>query len=113
MMKSRIMFIESKSHPGGHDDRGPAWIGRVKFSKTGRTMYYRGREIRRARGGVSGCGNCYDVATGNHYWVSGPKKNGEDRHWSVNASVEIDADVREEYWTSIRQLPERASEKLA
>ena len=30
------MYIELKS---GHYNTGPAWIGRVAFSKTGRTIY--------------------------------------------------------------------------
>jgi hypothetical protein len=35
-MKRRIMYIEAK--PDGVS--GPARIGRVKFSKTGRSLYY-------------------------------------------------------------------------
>lgn len=38
MDKSRIMYVELKS---GHGDRGPAWIGRVHFNRTGRTLLYR------------------------------------------------------------------------
>ncbi len=37
---SRIMYVELKS---GYGDNGPAWIGRVTFSNTRRTLYYRGR----------------------------------------------------------------------
>ncbi len=29
------------------------------------------------------------------------------------APVEIDEDVRNEYWTEVRKLPDRASEKIA
>jgi hypothetical protein len=45
-MKSRIMYIEDKS--GGLI--GPARIGRVTFSKTGRTIYYRGRSFQSLKG---------------------------------------------------------------
>jgi hypothetical protein len=49
--------------------------------------------------------NYYDVETGERYWVSGPKRNGQDRLYG--GLVEIDEDVREEYWTEIRREPER------
>ncbi|MDQ6920604.1 MAG: hypothetical protein M3170_03265 [Candidatus Dormibacteraeota bacterium] len=87
----RIMYVELKSDQG---DRGPAWIGRVRTSKTGRTIYYRGLTLKRHQG-VSG--NHVDVATGDEYWVSGVKKDGSDRHWAGGGPVEVDWDVLEEY----------------
>ena len=42
-MKSRIMYIEFK----GHEVTGPARIGRVTFSKTGKTLYYAGKQFQR------------------------------------------------------------------
>jgi len=95
MKKSRIMYIELKS---GYDDDGPARIGRVAFSKTGRTIYYRGKAFQSLNG--SGA-NYFDVETGEEYWISGPKKNGKDRHWAGSGKVEIDEDAREEYFTDI------------
>jgi hypothetical protein len=92
LVKSRIMYIELKS---GHSDDGPAWIGRVTFSKTGRTVYYRGKSLRRASG--SWGANHIDVETGDEYWVSGVKRNREDRHWAGHGPVEVDDDVHEEY----------------
>jgi hypothetical protein len=92
-MKRRVMYVELKS---GFGDSGPASIGWVNFSKTGRTVYYRGRELRRVRGGgISG--NHVDVETDDEYWVSGVKKNGEDRHWAGVGGVEIDEDALNEY----------------
>jgi hypothetical protein len=108
-MKTRIMYIELKC-VDGHNDRGPARIGRVTFSKTGKTIRYRDLELQRGNGI---CSNYYDVNTGDEYWVSGPKKNGQDRHPVGGGPVEIDDDVREEYWTQIRNLPDRAKERLA
>jgi hypothetical protein len=35
-----LKYIELKS---GHSDNGPAWIGYVTPSKTGRTLYFNGR----------------------------------------------------------------------
>jgi hypothetical protein len=42
------------------------------------------------------------IETREEYWISGPKKNGEDRHWAGSGKVEIDEDVREEYLRDIR-----------
>lgn len=106
------MYIEQKTHPGGHDDRGPARIGRATFSKTGATIYYGGKQFQRACPGQ--CGNYFDVETGDSYWISGCKRNGSDRYsWAQRSPVEIDEDVREEYWTTIRNQPERKSEPTA
>ena len=104
------MYIELKTHRGGHDDNGPARIGRVTFSATGRTLYYRGKSLKRRRGT---CGNYQDVATGDEYWISGPKRDGGDRYAWAGAHVAIDEDIREEYWTNIRCQPERAKEPYA
>jgi hypothetical protein len=88
-----MMYVELKS---GHGDRGPAWIGRVTFSKTGRSIYYRGRELARMKGGgISG--NYMDVATREEFWVSGVKRRRSNRHWAGSGPVEIDDDVRAEY----------------
>jgi len=92
-MKSRIMYVELKT---GYSDNGLAWIGRVRFSKTGQTVYYRGKSLRRIPGGGISA-NHRDVETGEQYWVSGVKRNGEDRHWAGSGRVEVDEDAREEY----------------
>jgi hypothetical protein len=102
--QSRIMYMELKS---GHGDRGPARIGRIRFSRTGRTLYYQDKQFYPS-GGQAIEGNYYDVATGEEYWISGPKKNGQDRHWAGSGPVEIDADVAEEYWRDIRGEGPRA-----
>jgi hypothetical protein len=84
---------------------GPARIGRVVFSKTGATLYYQGRSLQSLKGGGFKS-NYFDIATGEHFWISGPKKNGEDSLYATNIPTEIDEDVREEYWTEIRKKPE-------
>lgn len=104
-MKTRIMYIECKA--GGLT--GPGRIGRVSFSKTGATIYYRGRAFQSLKG--SGFkANYYDVATAEHYWISGPKKNGRDPLYVTHVPVHVDEDVAEEYWTKIRRraAPPRA-----
>jgi len=92
------MYIECKTD---RNDRGGARIGRVSFSKTGRTIYYRGLVLRSLRGSGIGA-NYVNMSTGLEYWVSGPKKNGQDRHWAGGGPVAIDADVVDEYWREIR-----------
>jgi len=84
---------------------GPARIGRVSFSKTGTTIYYQGRSLQKLKGGGFKS-NYFDIATGEHFWISGPKKNGQDALYATNIPTEIDEDVREEYWTTIRKLPQ-------
>jgi hypothetical protein len=89
-VRERVMYVELKA------GAGTAWIGRVQFSKTGRTVYYRGRKLERIRGGgISG--NHIDTETGEEFWISGVKKNGQDRHWAEGGPVEVDADALDEY----------------
>lgn len=94
-MQPRIMYVEFK----GDGLEGPARIGRVSFSKTGRTVYYQGKILRRSTGYKT---NLVDVESGDRYWVSGPRKDGRDTHSGI---VEIDEDVREEYCVTIRGKP--------
>jgi hypothetical protein len=107
-MQTRIMYIENKA--GGLT--GPARIGRVSFSKTGRTVYYGGKSFQSLKGrGFKS--NYYDVETGEEYWISGPRKDRADRLYGEPSPVEIDDDVREEYWTEIRGRPSSAKDKFA
>ena len=88
------MYVELKT---GYNHDGPAWIGRVRFSKTGRTLYYRGRRLQRLKGGGSWPANHVDVDTGDEFWVSGVKKNRQDRHRYGHDPVELDDDAVDEY----------------
>ena len=94
--RSRIMYIENKS--SGLE--GDASIGRVYFSKTGKTLYYKGRKFKSLKG--SGFkANYYDVETDDEFWISGPKKDRNDRLYGGQDGVIIDEDVREEYFSLI------------
>jgi len=96
------MYIESKAEGLS----GPARIGRVTFNRTGRTLYYKGKSFQSLKG--SGFKTNYrENETGEQYWISGPRRDGLDRLYGKSALVvEIDDDVREEYWTEIRKKPE-------
>ena len=91
--EGRLMYIELKT---GHNGDGPARIGRVTFSKSGRSVYYRGKRFARIRGGGA-AGNYYEVESGDEYWISGVKRDGTDRHWAGSGPVDIDADARAGY----------------
>jgi hypothetical protein len=94
-MRTRIMYLENKAK----GLTGPARIGRVTFSKTKKSSYYRGKTFQRLSGYKA---NHFDVETGEHYWISGPRRDGSDRLYAGNVPVEVDEDVHDEYWTQIR-----------
>ena len=102
------MYIESKVKLAG----GEARIGRVTFSKTGQTIYYRGRTFHKIPGGGFKS-NYYDEVSKDAYWISGPRKDGKDRLYGERLPVEIDDDVRTEYWTLIRKSPDDVERKTA
>ena len=104
----RIMYIECKAGAL----TGSARIGRVTSSKTGRTLYYRGQRFQSLKG-AGFKSNYYDVDTGEEYWISGPKRRGGDALYGGSTPIEIDEDVREEYWRDIRRQPERIHEPVA
>lgn len=89
------MYIECKA--AGLE--GPSRIGRVAFSKTGKTLYYRGLSFQSLKG-QGDKSNYLCLETGEEYWISGCRKDGRDRLYG--SITEIDEDVREEYWTVIR-----------
>lgn len=87
----QIMYIELKT---GYSDDGPAWIGKVKLSKSGRTVYFLNKGFKRVQG-ISG--NFIDIETREEYWISGVKKNGEDRHWAGSGKIKIDKKIIGDY----------------
>ncbi len=95
-----LRYIELKS---GYADNGPAWIGYVTTSKTGRTLYFNGRGLIKLKGQRRGemGGNYVDMESGESFWVSGVKKDGEDRHWAGSGKVLIEADAVSEYLKTI------------
>ena len=41
--------------------------------------------------------NYYDLENREAYWVSGIKKNGQDRHWAGGGKIMIDRKIVDEY----------------
>jgi len=90
----RLMYIENRD---GLIDGEHARIGCVRFSKSGRTLYYRGRSFF-ATGGRGIRGNFLDAATREEYWISGIKKRGGNHHPAERGLTPvIDEDGREAY----------------
>lgn len=98
----RIMYIENKVD--GLD--GPGRIGWVEISRSKRSFIYRGKRYLKTKSGYKY--NCIEEETGEHYWISGPKKRGGDKLFG--GVVDIDDDARVEYWTKIREKPESVNE---
>ena len=88
-MKSQLKYIELKS---GYQDDGPAWIGMVEFSKTGQTIYFNDHAFK-----GNGHGLCADVATREVYWITGIKRDGQNRHWAGKGKIMIDKLVVDTY----------------
>jgi hypothetical protein len=101
------MYIECKEESLS----GPARIGRVRFSKTGRTLYYKDQKFQSLKG-AGFKANYYDLDSNEQYWISGCKKDGSDRLYGERVPIDIDDDVREEYWITIRNLPDKKNEKI-
>ena len=85
-MRSRVMYVEKFGGLGSPGGR----IGRVYFSQTGRTLRYRGRALQSLKG-KGHKANYFDTKTGTEYWVSGPKRDGDDPLYP--GIVEIDDEV--------------------
>jgi len=102
-MQDRIMFVEYK---GLNSLAGTARITRLQFSQTGKSVYYRKRLLQSVKSGYKY--NHVNTETGERYWISGPKKKGDDTLYP--GIIHIDEDVREDYWLKIREEPERVNE---
>ena len=90
---NRLVYVELKT---GHSDDGPAWVARAQTSKSGETLYSNGKAFKRLKGaGISG--NFFDVETGEEYWISGIKKDQQDRRNARAGIIEIDIEVVAEY----------------
>jgi hypothetical protein len=93
-LKRRLMYVENRDGTigGAH-----ARIGWVTFSKSAQTVYYRGRELAKAKGGGIR-GNFFDASTGEEFWISGIKTRGSNAHPAERGvSIIIDSDARGEY----------------
>jgi len=75
-----LRYIELKSE---YADNGPAWIGYVTPSRSGRTLYFNGDALSKYKG------------QGRGSW------GGEDRHWAGSGKVLVEAAALSEYLETI------------
>lgn len=92
-----IKYIELKS---GYSNNGPAWIGKVKISKSGNTIYFNNKAFQKHRGINS---NYYDIESYDEYWISNVKKDASDRHWAGKGKIMIDKKIVDEYLSLINK----------
>lgn len=90
-MYKELIYVEEINNSS---HTGPAWIGFGLFNRTRKTIYFNGKILGKGRGMI---GNFVDIQSGKEHWVSGVKKNGEDRHWAGHGKIFIDKSVISEY----------------
>jgi hypothetical protein len=87
----------------------PARISRVTLVKLDRMIYHDGRALvpQSARKNRNRA-NYVDGHTGEPFWVAAVRKDGYD---SLEPRIVwIDDEAREEYWRSVREMPERLAD---
>ena len=97
-MRTEIKYIELKSR--GHS--GPAWIGLVSYSKSGRTIYFNGKAFQRI-GADRIWGNFYDIESMEEYWISGVKKDMTDRHQFGTGKIIVEERIVKDYLNMINK----------
>jgi hypothetical protein len=106
-MAARLMFLQLKT---GYDiDRGPSWICWVDFNRTWRTARVHGRVLERLQGGDDE-GNWRDAASGEWFWLSGPKRDRTDSRYGPQTTT-VDEDARVAYDAFLNGAPAPGRER--
>jgi hypothetical protein len=92
-MRTEIKYLELKS---GFSDNGPAWIGLVSFSKSGKTIYFDGKAFQ-SLNGMGIYANYFDLESGDEYWISGVKKDMSDRHQFGGGKIFVEKRILNNY----------------
>ena len=88
-----IKYVELNT---GFSHSGPAWIGLVSYSKSGRTIYFNGKALQSLNGnGIFA--NYFDIENNDEYWISGVKKNLQDRHQFGSGVIQVERRIKEDY----------------
>lgn len=68
------------------------------FSRSWRTLTFHGKRLRRVTGTkfANADANFSDIESGDHYWVSGPKRDRTDGRYSSQQPI-VDEDARDAY----------------
>jgi hypothetical protein len=103
-VRQRLMYLEAKGPKATKDS---ARICRMTQVKLGHMIYHADKAFIPQRNRGSGA-NFVETHTGDPYWISPCRKDGCD---SLDQRVvQIDEDVRDEYWTNVRGMPEQANQ---
>lgn len=86
-----LKYIELKS-PNAEGAR--AWIARVRASKSGSTLYFDGKALKRAH---LPSANHVDEVTGQGYWVASIRADESGRRWAGPGTIAIEAGAVAEY----------------
>ncbi len=97
-MHPSLKYVERKTD----GLRGIGRIARVSHSTSGKTIYFDGKTLV-PLAGFALKANFFDDESFEEYWVSNPRKDGNDSLFPM--LIEIDEDAREEYWLQIRDEP--------
>jgi len=99
-MDRSIKYIELKS---GYSDDGPAWIARISYTKSGKSIYFNNKLLKPLKGsGVYG--NYFDIETDDEYWVSGVKKQEWNRHQYGKGEIMIEKSLVEWFNNHVNYL---------
>ena len=87
-------YVQLKT--GYNTDQGPAWIARVRFTRSWRSLSFHGSQLHRVTGTARANfdSNFYDVESGEECWVSGPKRDRTDGRYSGQQPI-VDDDARD------------------
>jgi hypothetical protein len=96
-MKTELKYIELKT--GYPNENGPAWIGRVTKSKTGRTYYFNGKRFWRIRMTTVSNHSSHD----GDYWISGVKKRGSNRSQRGSGKIYLQRLALDEFLSHTNQ----------
>jgi len=97
VMERELLYVELKT---GYSDDGPAWIGYVQRSKSGKTLYFNDHAFQKQTGPYS---NYIDIENGDAYWISGVKRYETNRHWDGHGVIRIDKRAVGEFLQLIRE----------
>lgn len=107
-MQTNIMYIEKRNNLS----RGYTRIGKVKVNDSGNRISYNGRSFHSLKD-CSFPGKFYDIETGEEFWISRCRSDDQDRLVNQHSPIFIDENVKEEYWTQIRNEPEYTHRHIA
>jgi len=92
-MQTTLKYLELKS---GFSHDGPAWIGLVSLSKSGKTLYFDDKAFQSLKGsGIDS--NYFELETGDEYWISGVKRDMNDRHALGRGKIQVEKRILQEY----------------